>query len=52
MTRESRDLMTEVYPDVPIRGEVNGYDTLLSINKARTVLGYQPQHSWRDYVPR
>ena len=50
MTRESRDRMAEVYPGVPIRGEVNGFDTLLSIGKARSMLGYEPQHSWRDYV--
>jgi nucleoside-diphosphate-sugar epimerase len=50
MTRESLDLLAEVYPDVPIRGGVDGYDTLLSIDKARAVLGYNPQHSWRDYV--
>jgi len=50
MTRESLRLMAEVYPGVPIRGEVAGYDTLLSIDKARSQLGYEPQHSWRDYV--
>lgn len=50
MTRQSLDLMAEVYPGVPIRGEVSGFDTLLSIDKGRTILGYEPQHSWRDYV--
>lgn len=50
MTRDSADLMAEVYPDVPVR-EVSGTATLLAIDKARTVLGYEPQHSWRDYVP-
>ena len=42
--------MDEVYPEVPIHGEVAGRQTLLSIDKARRVLGYQPQHSWRNYV--
>jgi len=50
MTRESLDLMAEVYPNVPIRGSVSGHDTLLSIDKARTLLGYEPLHSWRDSV--
>ena len=50
MTRESLDLMAEGYPDVPIRGEVHGHQTLLSIDKARSLLGYEPQHSWRDYL--
>ena len=27
-----------------------GTQTLLSIDKARRVLGYDPQHSWRDEV--
>jgi nucleoside-diphosphate-sugar epimerase len=50
MTRASRDLMTEVYPDVPIRGEVGEHETLLSIAKARRLLAYEPRHSWRDSV--
>jgi nucleoside-diphosphate-sugar epimerase len=50
MTRPSRDLMAEVYPDVPVRGEVGEHETLLSIAKARRLLGYEPQHSWRMYV--
>ncbi|HYN68269.1 MAG TPA: NAD(P)-dependent oxidoreductase, partial [Ornithinibacter sp.] len=26
------------------------HDTLLSIDKARRVLGFEPTHSWRDEV--
>jgi nucleoside-diphosphate-sugar epimerase len=48
MGRPSRELMAEVFPDVPIRGEVAGHDTLLDISKARRVLGYAPEFSWRD----
>jgi len=47
MERESRDLMAEVYPEVPLR-EVGGRQTLLSIEKARRELGYSPEHSWRE----
>jgi nucleoside-diphosphate-sugar epimerase len=47
MTRDSADLMAEVFPDVPLRGRVEGTATLLSIDKARRVLGYEPEHSWR-----
>lgn len=50
MTRPSRELMAEVYPGVEISGEVAGTATLLGIDKARRVLGYEPQHSWRDHV--
>jgi nucleoside-diphosphate-sugar epimerase len=33
-----------------VRGDVSGTVTLLSIDKARRVLGYQPAYSWRDEV--
>ena len=42
--------MREVYPDVPLTGPVPGTATLLSIERARRVLGFEPQHSWRDHV--
>lgn len=50
MTRPNDELLDEVFPDVPRRGEVGTNDTLLSIDKARRLLGYAPQHSWRDEV--
>ncbi len=50
MNRPSRDLMSEVYPSVPLRGEPERYGTLLSIEKARSALGYTPHWSWRDHV--
>jgi hypothetical protein len=31
----------------PISGELGEHDTLLSIAKARRILDYSPQHSWR-----
>ncbi|MEN8235773.1 MAG: NAD(P)-dependent oxidoreductase [Actinomycetota bacterium] len=49
MPQKSMDLMEEVYPDVLMREEVPGRQTLLSIDKARKVLGYEPEHSWQDY---
>jgi nucleoside-diphosphate-sugar epimerase len=51
MTRPSAELMREVFPGVPLRAEVAGNDTLLSIGRARRVLGFEPQHSWRDHLP-
>jgi nucleoside-diphosphate-sugar epimerase len=48
MQRSSASLMAEVFPDVPIKAELGEHETLLSIAKARRVLGYSPQHSWRD----
>lgn len=50
MTRSSTSLMAEVYPEVPLRKELGEHETLLSIDKARRLLGYEPRHSWRDHV--
>ena len=48
MRRPSRELMSEVFPGVPVADSVAGHDTLLSIDKARRVLGYAPAFSWRE----
>jgi len=47
MTTPSADLMARVFPDVPLRHDLGEHETLLSIEKARRVLGYAPEHSWR-----
>jgi nucleoside-diphosphate-sugar epimerase len=47
MSRSSAELVAEVFPDVPVTRELGEHDTLLSIEKARRVLGFDPQHSWR-----
>jgi nucleoside-diphosphate-sugar epimerase len=33
---------------VEVRGPLGEHQTLLSIEKARRLLGYEPEHSWRD----
>jgi len=48
MTRPNADLVAEVFPGVETRGDLGENTTLLSIDKARRLLGYDPQHSWRD----
>ncbi len=48
MTQTNAELMAEFYPDVPMRKGVSDHETLLSIDKARQVLGYEPAHTWRD----
>jgi nucleoside-diphosphate-sugar epimerase len=48
MTTPSAELAAAVFPDVPMTRPVAGTETLLSIDKARRVLGYEPEHSWRD----
>jgi nucleoside-diphosphate-sugar epimerase len=48
MQQASRELMAEVFPSVPVDDDVSGTETLLSIEKARRVLSYSPDFSWRQ----
>ena len=50
MTRPSLELMAEVFPNVPLRRRVEGRETLLAIDHARALLGYEPAHRWADHV--
>lgn len=50
MSRSSASLMAEVYPEVPVTKELGEHETLLSIDKARRVLGFEPRHTWRDHA--
>jgi nucleoside-diphosphate-sugar epimerase len=47
MSRPNALLIQEVFPGVPVKKELGANETLLSIEKARRVLGYEPQHDWR-----
>jgi len=48
MRRPSRELMAEVFPGVPVEGELAEHGTLLGIGKARRLLGYDPEFTWRS----
>jgi nucleoside-diphosphate-sugar epimerase len=50
MSRPNAELMAECFPGVPFKREVGPNETLLSIEKARRLLGYEPNHSWRNEV--
>jgi nucleoside-diphosphate-sugar epimerase len=47
MSRPNDELLAEVFPGVRVTRPVGSNETLLSIEKARRVLGYEPQFSWR-----
>ena len=49
MERDNHELLKEVFPDVPYKRSFGPNETLLAIDKARSILGYKPNHSWRDY---
>lgn len=41
------ELVEEVYPDVERRREFEGYEALISTEKAERMLGWEPAESWR-----
>ena len=47
MTQPSSHLVASVFPSVPVRRELGEHETLLSIDKARRMLGYSPRFTWR-----
>jgi nucleoside-diphosphate-sugar epimerase len=50
MTRTSAELCQEVFPNIPVTKELGPHETLLSIDKARRVLGFEPRFSWREAI--
>lgn len=50
MSRPNAELVAEVFPGVEVRGELGVNDSLFSTAKAQRLLGYRPEHSWRDHV--
>ncbi|GAB2844497.1 NAD-dependent epimerase/dehydratase family protein [Microbacterium insulae] len=50
MSRPNAELLAEVFPDVPVAREFGPNETLLSIDKARRLIGFDPRHSWRDHA--
>jgi nucleoside-diphosphate-sugar epimerase len=45
----SAELIDKYYQGVPV-GDVGPQETFYSNKKAKTLVGYQPQHSWRMYL--
>jgi nucleoside-diphosphate-sugar epimerase len=50
MGRSSASLAAEVFPGVKVTKELGEHETMLSIDKARRLLGFEPEHSWRNHV--
>jgi nucleoside-diphosphate-sugar epimerase len=50
MDRPTRELLAARFPDVPVRKELGEFETLLSLDRARAVLGFEPAHTWRDEI--
>jgi nucleoside-diphosphate-sugar epimerase len=50
MEASNAELLDDQFPGIEIRGDIGEHKTLLSIDKARELLGYEPEHSWRNQV--
>jgi nucleoside-diphosphate-sugar epimerase len=48
MSRPSAELAAEVFPDVKVTKDLGEHETMLSIDKARRLLGFEPEYSWRN----
>jgi len=49
MSRSSAELAAEVFPDVKVTKDLGEHETMLSIDKARRLLGFEPEYSWRNH---
>ncbi|MEB3100314.1 NAD-dependent epimerase/dehydratase family protein [Ferviditalea candida] len=46
----TQELLNRFYPNVPVKKELGEFETLLSNEKIKRVLGFKQQHNWRMYV--
>jgi nucleoside-diphosphate-sugar epimerase len=50
MTRRNEDLLDKVFPKTERKRKLKDNESLISIDKAKEILGYRPKHSWRKYA--
>ena len=50
MNWPNKKLIESVFPDVEIKQGTGDFQSLLSMEKARKMLGFTPRYSWRDVV--
>ncbi len=48
MSRTSKDLMAERFPEVPLTKELTDHEALMSSDKAQRLLGFRPRYAWRS----
>ncbi len=49
MKKRTADLAAQWFPGVPVRKELGEHESLISIERAREVIGYTPKRSWRHH---
>ncbi|MBA2694489.1 MAG: NAD(P)-dependent oxidoreductase [Actinobacteria bacterium] len=48
--QSARELASTYFPGVPLDDDLGEHEALMTNRKARNVLGFRPQHDWRDRV--
>jgi hypothetical protein len=48
----TRTLLERYYPGVPVKKPLGEFETLLSNEKLKRLLGWRQQHYWRDEAAR
>lgn len=51
-TQPTAELAKKVFPNVPYKQEKHDRESLISIKKAREVLGYEPKYDWQSEVKK
>ncbi len=52
MSRSNDDLLDEVFPGTERKRKFTANESLISIDKAREMLGYEPKYPWREQVEK
>jgi nucleoside-diphosphate-sugar epimerase len=50
MNRPSAEVLREVFPQAKLTRDIGEFETLLAIDRARELIGYEPAYSWRDHI--
>ena len=49
MNQDNKSLLDKVFPSIKIQEDIGKNKTLLSNVKAKRVLGFNPEYSWKSY---
>lgn len=50
MPDPSQDLVKRFFPNVSLKKDLQGNETLMAIDKAKKILGYEPLYTWRSVL--
>ena len=49
MKEDNQSLLDKVFPNIKIKGDIGKNKTLLSNEKAKKILGFKPEYTWKNY---